>query len=211
MIIFVTHTQTNFMTRRFILLLILIILAGCQPVLKKLYGIKKPSVEDGNSIRKKAMRFGLDTTNLVAVSSSDFLMMMKGRGIPDGAIYDSGGRYIEYRQTDSSCNAGLFEFIPALQLTGSYNRPDSLPLHEVWKKLRDLKGHEMAYPGSADFYLLIYWTVWTGRLNKDHVKIWEDLARQNKNCRIQVVKVNLDIQECWDETLKNELVKAMRK
>lgn len=198
------------MMRSLLLLLILIILTSCQPVMKKLYGIKKPGTENETSIRKKALKFGLDTSLIVAVTSADFLQMMKGRGIPDGAIYNAGGKYIEYRQTDSSCNAGLFDFIPSLQLTGNYNRPDSLPLQEQWKKFRDLRGRELSYPEPADFYLLIYWTVWTGRLNKDHVKIWEELARQNTKCRIRVIKVNLDIQEWWEAEFRKEMEKTMR-
>jgi hypothetical protein len=69
----------------------------------------------------------------------------------------------------------------------------------------------MTLPNNADFYLLIYWNVWTGKLNKDHVKIWEDLARENKNCKIKVIKVNLDIQEYWEPKEKEMYRKAMRK
>lgn len=186
-------------------------LVSCQPIIKKLYGIKKPDIENQESITKKALKFGLDTNNIVSVTSKDFPYVLKSTSIPNAAIYDSKGKYIEYRQTDTSCNAGLFEFIPKLNISGTYNKPDSSSLAEEWTKFRDLKGNVMNVPNNADFYLLIYWNVWTGKLNRDHTKIWEDLARENKNCKIKVIKVNLDIQEYWEPKEKEMYRKAMRK
>jgi hypothetical protein len=58
---------------------------------------------------------------------------------------------------------------------------------------------------------LIYWTVWAGKLNKDHVKIWEDQARNNKNCKVKVIKVNMDMQEYWDKTDRDMVIEAMKK
>jgi hypothetical protein len=197
--------------KKILLLFSLLLLASCQPIMKAIYGIKKPDIENQESITKKALKFGLDTTNIVSVTSKDFPYVLKSTSIPNAAIYDSNGKYIEYRQTDTSCNAGLFDFIPKLSLSGIYNKPDSSSLAEEWTKFRDLKGKEMTLPNNADFYLLIYWNVWTGKLNKDHVKIWEDLARENKNCKIKVIKVNLDIQEYWEPKEKEMYRKAMRK
>jgi len=197
--------------KKIILLFSLLLLASCQPIMKAIYGIKKPDIENQESITKKALKFGLDTTNIVSVTSKDFPYVLKSTSIPNAAIYDSQGTYIEYRQTDTSCNAGLFDFIPKLNVSGTYNKPDSSSLAEEWIKFRDLKGNEMSLPNNADFYLLIYWNVWTGKLNKDHVKIWEDLARENKNSKIKVIKVNLDIQEYWEPKEKEMYRKAMRK
>jgi len=193
------------------LILSILTLASCQPIMKAIYGIKKPDIENQESITKKALKFGLDTTNIVSVTSKDFPFVLKSTSIPNAAIYDSEGKYIEYRQSDTSCNAGLFDFIPKLSLSGNYNKPDSASLSVEWTKFRDLKGNTMSLPKNTDFYLLIYWNVWTGKLNKDHVKIWEDLARENKNCKIKVIKVNLDIQEYWEPKEKEMYRKAMRK
>ena len=193
------------------LILSILTLASCQPIMKAIYGIKKPDIENQESITKKALKFGLDTTNIVSVTSKDFPFVLKSTSIPNAAIYDSEGKYIEYRQSDTSCNAGLFDFIPKLSLSGNYNKPDSASLSVEWTKFRDLKGNTMSLPKNTDFYLLIYWNVWTGKLNNDHVKIWEDLARENKNCKIKVIKVNLDIQEYWETKEKEMYRKAMRK
>jgi hypothetical protein len=189
----------------------LFILVGCQPIMMKLYGIKDPDIENEKSITKKALKYNLDTSNIVTVNSKEFLHVLNEQSIPDGAIYDRYGKYIEYRKADTSCNAGLFQFIPSLNLNEKYNQPDSTNLKTELNKFRDLKGHILKQSESADFYLLIYWTTWTGKLNTDHVKIWEELAHDNKNCKIKVIKVNLDIQEYWDEQERNKIIKAMSK
>ena len=199
------------MKKHILIISSLFLLISCKPILMKMYGIKKPGIETKNSIIKKALKYKLDTANIVTVNSKDFLNVLNGQSIPDGSIYDKDGKYIEYRQTDTSCNAGLFQFIPNLNLTNQYNQPYSLSLDQELEKFRDLKGNLLKNLESADFYLLIYWTVWTGKLNKDHVKIWEDLAKNNINCKIKVIKVNLDIQEYWNEKEREKIIHALRK
>lgn len=186
-------------------------LASCQSIMFTLYGIKKPKVENQQSLQKKAHKFGLDTGNIVTVTSADFLNTIRGQGIPNAAIYDKKGRYVEYRHNDSACNAGLFDFIPNLRVGNNYHYPDTPNLTNTLSKYRTLNGEPLQAPvAEADFYVLIYWTVWTGRLNKDHVKIWEELAHKNTHCKVQVIKVNLDIQEYWDAPIRQTLLNAMR-
>ena len=184
---------------------------SCQPILKKIYGIKDPEIESEKTILKAAKKYKLDSTNILTVNSKDFLYVLNGQSIPDAAIYDKNGKYIEYRQTDTSCNAGLFQFIPSLNLTDLYNQPDSSDLKSELKKYKDLKGNDLKTLESADFYVIIYWAVWTGKLNKDHVKIWEDLAKENKNAKIKVLKVNLDLQSWWDKQERDEIIKILSK
>ncbi|MBC9811210.1 hypothetical protein H9Y05_01865 [Crocinitomicaceae bacterium CZZ-1] len=184
-------------------------LIGCKSIAMKMNGMTKPQLENAQTIREKAHAFGMDTTNIVSVHSRDFVHELKRAGIPDALIYDRNGNYIEYRATDTSCNAGLFQFIPDLKLNTTYNQPDSISLSEIWTKYRDLNGNVLKAVEPSDFYVLIYWTTWSGKLNKDHVKVWEDLAKVNTNCSIKVIKVNLDLQDHWEEGDKEKLVEAM--
>ena len=180
----------------------------------KSYGIKNPDVENEKSIIKSAKKYNLDTTNIVTVNSSDFLQTFKNAdGIPNAALYDSNGNYIEYRNFDTSCNAGLFDFIPKLKLDTIYKKPQKDNLQTELVKFRSLKGEKIInhLVEGIDFYILLFSTVWTGKLNKDHIKIWEDLAINNKNCRIKLINVNLDIQEYWDPKERAVVMSKMRK
>ncbi|RYD98458.1 MAG: hypothetical protein EOP54_07595 [Sphingobacteriales bacterium] len=187
-------------------------LVSCKPLLLKMYQIKDPAVETKAGILKAALRYGMDTSGILTASADDFLATLSTQSLPDIAVFDSAGAYIEYRRTDTSCNSGLFDFIPSLHAEGSYKKTGRASLQEELKKLRDINGDVISAPvEKADFYLLIYWSVWTGKLNKDHVKVWEQLAMQNKKCTIKVFKVNLDIQEYWPATTKAQLLRLMAK
>lgn len=195
------------MKNKILIILSLLMLVSCRSILKTMYRIKDPGIENEQTIIKKALKFGLDTSNIVTVSKKDYINILSSinTNFPEAAIYDRNGKYIEYRKTDTSCNAGLFTFIPELNLTDKYNQPDSANLQTQLNSFRDLKGNKIQEPGPADFYLLLYWAVWQGKLNKDHIKVWEDLAHENKNCNIKVIKVNMDFQEYWGPDFINEL------
>lgn len=195
------------MQKIMLLIAVLMSTASCQLIMKKMYGIKDPEVENEQSIVRKAQKYKLDTSNIVTISKSDYSTSMKGQQIPDCAFFDAEGNYIEYRQSDTSCNAGIFGFIPALTKEGAYNKTGKTTLSAELAKFRTLKGMPLSAMPEADFYVLIYWTVFAGKLNKDHVKIWEDLARENASCRIHVIKVNADLQEYWE---KAESINAIR-
>ena len=50
-----------------------------------------------------------------------------------------------------------------------------------------------------DFYVIMYWAKWTGRLNKTKIKDWiEDIDNANKNgFKIKIIPINTDIQDFW--------------
>ena len=179
-----------------------------------MYGIKQPGVENEKSIRRSALKYGLDTSALVSVNAADWKRTVKMiHGIPDGALFDSAGNYIEYRETDTSCNAGLFGYIPRVARGGSYRQTGKTSLAAELKTLRTLKGDPLPenYAGKADFYLLIYWTAYAGRLNEDHVNAWEELAAQNTKAKIEVIDVNMDFQEYWPKAERDTIMKGRSK
>lgn len=195
-----------------VILIFILTSSGCKQILLRMYGIKKPKIENEISIKRKALKFGLDTSNIISVCDADFLKTLKeANGIPNAIIFDGKGNYIEYRQTDTSCNAGLFKFIRELNPATAYNKPAKLTLNEYISKYRDLKGNRLNNLKPADFYLVIFWTVWTGKLNKDHVKIWEQQAKNNKNAKVEIIKVNLDLQKYWEKSEREKIIERLRK
>jgi len=191
-----------------------LILVNCKVILTKMYGIKDPEIENKKTIQKKALKFGLDTSNLVTVNSVDFLSVLKqSRGIPECAVFNKKGEYIEYKKSDTSCNAGVFNFISELDATKNYTASPERLLKKDLEKFRDLNGKTLApdYVKAADFYVLMYWCVYAGKLNKDHVKVWEQNAKNNTKAKIQVIKVNLDFQEYWDKNETKRIIDRMNK
>jgi len=191
-----------------LLLIFAILLSSCRPVMMKYYGIKKPRIENEQSLIRKDKRFGFGTNNIVSSNSDNFLHILNGQGIPDAKIYAKFGNYIEFKSNDSACNAELSEFIQNLHKDTIYKTSEYPNFFEEYSKYRDLKGNDLPKPNSADFYIVIFWTAWTGRLNKTHVKIGEELAKENKNCEIEVLKLNLDIQNHWNKEERERIIKV---
>ncbi len=193
------------------LLLMLFVLSSCTKLIFVFYGVKKPAIETEKSIRKSARKHGLDSADIVAVKCAHYIREVKGKGIPNASIFDAQGNYIEYRSNDTACNAGLFGFIPNLSTQNTYNKTGETTLQKELAKYTRLNGDSVPAPAPADFYVLLYWTVWSGRLNKDHVKIWEDLAKQNKAAKVKVIKANLDLQANWNAHERDSLLRLFKK
>jgi hypothetical protein len=210
------HFSNSYKKIAFVLICccLLIGLGSCRLYLRMAFGVRNPDIEDHKSLVKKTAKFGLDTTNIVTVNASDFLKTMHhAGGIPEAAFFDSEGNYIEYRATDSSCNAGIFGFIPALDPSATYNKTSKTTMNAEWAKFRNLDGkalNDWKEPGT-DFYILIYYTVWTGKLNEDHVKVWEDMAKKNTRAHLKLIKVNLDFQQYWDKKERDAIIKKLKK
>ena len=193
------------------LVAMMLLLSSCNKLIFVFYGVKKPAIEKEKSIRKMALKHHLDTANIITVKCAHYIKEIKGKGIPNASIFDAQGNYIEYRSNDTACNAGLFGFIPQLSTQNTYNKTGVTTLGKELDKYTTIKGDSLTAPEPADFYMLIYWTVWSGRLNKDHVKIWEDLAKQNTQARIKVYKANLDLQAHWNTAERDSLLSKFKK
>jgi hypothetical protein len=203
--------MSRYLIIRILVLGIVFLFVSCQAILRKVYDLKNPAIENEKTILNFAKKYNLDTNNIVSLNAVDYPEFISGKSIPDADVFDMNGNYIEYRQTDTSCNAGLFQFIPDLNLNGQYNKTTKTSLNSIFPKLRNLKGETLEKLAPADFYVLIYWTVYTGKLNKDHVKIWEEQATKNTNAKIKILKVNLDIQENWGKSQTDKYIEALKK
>ena len=184
---------------KILLILTLIFLSSCNLVLKTLYGVKKPKIETEKSLKDYLKRKGINADNIYAVNKDDYVKIIKQiKNIPEILVFDKNGNNIKYKET-KQCNAKAFDFIETLSKNTSFIYNDSLKLNDYLKKLKDFSGNPVKYNKkfNTDFYLFIFWTRYIGRLNKDHVKVWETKANNNKNAKIEVIKVNLDQQKWW--------------
>lgn len=207
--------KTNTKTKKSLLISALglvTLLTGCytmqRPLLIWAYGIHQPRVENKESLICSARKYGLEPGRIVSVSPVAYQDVL-GRfyhSMPEAVIFDKQGRRIEYKAKQVDCNAGLFSFIPQLSRHGDYRRNSEFTLNDFAGHLLDLSGKALPagyFDSSADYYLFISWADYTGKLNKDHVSVWQKLAEKNNNAKIQVVEVNFDVQDWWPANEKN--------
>lgn len=190
------------MKKRLICILALVILVtSCQPILNLYMGVKKPKIENEKSLTKYLEKKGLRTDNLYALDITDYQYLDSiVDGVPDIMIFSSDGRLIKYKP-DTSCNASAFSFLETVKPNMKFDYINCVSFDDCFSRLKDLKGNPVVIKKSEniDFYLIIFWARFIGRLNKDHVKIWEEQALNNTNAKIKVFKVNKDMQEWWDD------------
>lgn len=184
-------------------------------VAKKMYGIKNPEVETKESLHSYARSINVDTAYILTVDTSAFLgtMLRIGSSMPEAEIFNARGENLSYKAESQDCNAGLFSFIPHLKTDTTYHVKDKFTLAKQLQVLRDLDGNLMTNfdINGHDYFLFIYWTKWLGKLNKDHVREWIDLAASNKGVRIKVVALNLDFQSWWPPSFRDKTIARMSK
>lgn len=191
---------------------VLIISQSCSPIIKLVYGIHQPRVLNKEKIDRFLVKNKLDTTNNVAIKDKDFLYIINKikMTFPEIMVFDKGGKFILYKE-DKTCNASAFKFIDSLNASKKYPGVDSINLSFFENKFVDLygRGDVKIMDSTSDYFLLIFWTEWTGKLNKDHTYIWEQKAKNNKNVSINTIKVNCDFQTFWDSTEREKNIKAL--
>ena len=183
-----------------ITLSMLFVFQSCSRIIMGIYGIKNPDIEDSVSLVKYCEKKGINTNNLYTLSAEDHLKIYNliGGGIPEIMIFNSHGQLIPYADKNF-CNAAAFSFIDSLNSKKDFREDTSISYSDLADKLRNLNGHLNAPQKNQEtnYYIFIFWTKWTGRLNKTHVIPWENQALSNPNAKVEVYKVNMDMQQYW--------------
>jgi len=194
------------------LLNILFLSQSCSPIIKLVYGIHQPRILNKEKIDHFLIKNNLDTTNNLAIKDKDYLYITNKIQMtyPEIMVFDRDGKFIMYKDV-KSCNASAFKFIDSLNAFKKYPTVDSINLTSFEQRLSDLNGRNPIHikDATSDYFLLIFWTEWTGKLNKDHTYIWEQNAKKNKNASIKIIKVNCDFQDYWDKDEREKNIKAL--
>jgi hypothetical protein len=192
--------------KRILLLYIFFVLiaSACTPVVKTLYGIKKPAIENEQSILKYAKKIGLEEERICCFFREDWVWAIQekefAKSIPDMIIFDHEGHFLKVRE-EGQCNA-LNETVISSLVPGKYFEiDDSVFLTDISSVLRTLNGepYEIRSAGQVDFVIFVFWTKYTGRLNKTKVLAWQQEVKNNTGCKIDFYLVNMDQQQWWGE------------
>lgn len=174
---------------------------SCQTIAKRMYGIKNPKVENVASVEKYLTSIDLPVENnlfckdMVAYQS---VLHAFGRSLPEAILFNAAGKMVTYKKEKQDCNAGLFETIPGLTTNTNLQPVESSSIQKFITDLVDRNNASIKEVPKADYILFINWAKYMGKLNKDHVKVWEELANKNQNAKIKVYKINMDIMESWN-------------
>ncbi|MBK8969765.1 MAG: hypothetical protein IPM36_24535 [Lewinellaceae bacterium] len=184
------------------LLFLAIALNACQPVMFFLYGIKKPRPVPDSKIINKALDLGIDTAQLYTLQKEQYYPVLKAiSSLPNIRIYDAGGLHYKYWESPDECKAGAAEFIKNLRRDADNQPLNDSAFYRLPLELETLHGSAFAerkLPRDADFYVIVYWGTFLGKLNRDYIESWIKEARENRQVNIHLIYVSCDMRKAWD-------------
>jgi len=146
----------------------------------------------------------LNVEKIVCFSKEDWFWAIQDKKIantiPDMIVFDKEGRLLNIRD-ETQCNA-MNESLIASLVPGKQFEINDLLLHEeIHPKLKTLNGEPMKqqFGQNTDFTIYVFWTTYTGRLNKTKTLMWQNEIQSNTNCKIDFYLVNMDQQQWWRE------------
>jgi len=181
--------------------ILFVIFQSCTTIAKKVYGIKNPKIETVESVEKYLSSINVSSENNIFckdILSYKTVLDLFGKSLPEEILFNSDGKMLNYKKNNQDCNAGLFETIPGLSKSSNLQILEGNDIQTFTTYLVDRNSLKFSNLPKADFFLFINWAKYMGKLNKDHVKVWEELANKNLNTKIIVYKINLDIMESWN-------------
>lgn len=195
--------------KKLLLLSLAICSVGCTPVLKTVYGIKRPRLEDRKSIAKYLAKRSIDTSGLYCFKDFMSFAIASQRNminIPEAMFFNKDGYLVRYKKEAVECNAKVDDFINDLSHFSEIPPDKSINI-QVFSDL--LERHKDSIK-PTDINVFITWTVYAGKLNKDKAFAWVDLLEKakQKGMDVNVYLVNCDylktwnIPKVWQEQLK---------
>lgn len=178
------------------------VFASCKPVAKALYGIKKPRVETDESIQHYLRKKDVESNNLYVfkdIKSFAYASEMGLLSIPDAMFFNSKKQFVPYRESSSSCNANVDKFLVDLHKINEMAADTTKSFADLTSMLRPLTGRRSADP---KVLVVITWTTYAGRLNKEKAFEWVNLIKtaQGKGVDVDYVMLNCDFNRSWGLT-----------
>jgi hypothetical protein len=188
------------MKKLFPAMFLLILIYGCHRIIEVSYGIKKPRLEDEQSVGKYLLDntqdisknfYFKDLLSFVTASSNNFI------DIPEASFFNNKGELVRYKPEASKCNAHVSDFIGELSNFSALPSDPRVSLQQIAILLKD---GDKIQPQKADITVLITWCTYAGKLNRKKAFLWTSLLEEAKenHLRVQYFLVNCDYQRNWN-------------
>lgn len=174
---------------------------SCRPILNVYYGIKQPSNKSEDDLLKYLKRKSINDDNIFYLKDTVAFkeVMATQRTIPEIEVYNKEGYFIPYKDT-GFCSAPGYVYLRSICDNVKKDPVMTRHISERTKQIIPCKNNKVFegyQPGDYDYTVILLWATYTGRLNKDHVRVWEESIQQAKGCKVRVFKVSEDVMEIW--------------
>lgn len=186
------------MKSRIFLVAVALSLVSCKPIVKTLYGIKKPALETDASIKRYITDHQMDSTKVITFPSlMSFVAasQQKYLSIPDALFFNKDGFLVPYKSSAQACNADVSKFIADLKNFETRPVNSQVRLAMLQGMLQQKQNEQQA--GVTAY---ITWTKFSGRLNKTKAFEWVKALERARQEGVQVsyYLLNCDFQKSWN-------------
>ncbi|MCX6296963.1 MAG: hypothetical protein NTX97_13055 [Bacteroidetes bacterium] len=180
--------------------LLIILHFGCTKIMFYQFGVRNPKVENKKSILDYLTANNLSTENSFCLQDTAALTKFYNRdiGTPEIRFYDRNGYLMLYRD-NKKCNAQNDSLITFLNPKNVIKIDSTNNLSEYLKQIKTLDGKDInpdEFKG-YDYYLIMYWAKWTGKVNKIKMEDWEKSIVNKNDPKIKTIKVTTDYMDFW--------------
>lgn len=168
-------------------------------------GIKKPKQLSNEELVRYLQKYNHSKTLfLIPKSKKDYstLINQQYSRIPDAMFFNRHKQFIPYRENPESCGISPVDFAISL-LPELHIQADTLQLHSIINQLcwsHDGSPVNMQELPQADYYVLLFWAKFAGKLNKKVLVEWHEGLQSDLYPGLSLVKlwVNMDPQTSWN-------------
>jgi hypothetical protein len=128
--------------------------------------------------------------------------------MPEIQFFDKNGYLMIYRD-EKRCNDQNDSLISFLDPKNIVKIDSSNNIHDYINQLRTLEGNVVSGDEfkNSDYYLIMYWAKWLGKVNSIKMRDWEKTISKKDNLKLKTIKVTTDYMDFW-HVPKNEMVKV---
>jgi len=177
-----------------------ILMSGCTKIFLYSYGVRNPKIENKKSVTAYLQNKKLKTENTFALSDIATLSKFNQSniGMPEIRFYDTNGYLMLYRD-NKKCNAQNDSLISFLDPTNVIQIDSTNNILDYLKQLKTLDGKnlDLADFKHYDFYLVMYWAKWIGKVNTVKMLDWEKSLSYKADLKLKTIKVTTDYMDFW--------------
>ncbi len=173
--------------------LLILTLSGCQPVLRLITGVRKPKIENPESLKRfmQDNGFAKDFT-YVLPKEEDFELITKEITFPNLLIFDEKGRQVK---NNTFCVPDENYAIDLLLETGVRDTVRDFQYYLSF--MSDPEGNPNEIHDDENIKAIIIWMIATGKkLGTKRVKVFESILNRSSH-KIKIYYLNIDPQWFW--------------
>lgn len=177
------------------------LISGCQISQHIFFGTRNAIVKTEKQIEKYELRKGLQTDNNYSLRDSltfqKYFSLLSDEKLGKIEVYDNKGRMLPPYDT-TGCPAPFYRYINGICTTPQEVFEDSLLQNKMLDFVPFSSNKAEVDPSKYDYTIVIYWARFYGTVNKSNAREFERLLSQQKDCKIQYIKVSLDPRDFWN-------------